>query len=313
MILKIKAYLYRFLWVRKIVFFIKHVKIPFFGGLPVYKLGKFFIEGLVGGFLTTRAAAIAYNLFLAIFPSIIFIFSLIPYIPIEGFQDELQTELLFAAPKIMDTFMEETLFDIIENKHSSLVSLGFILAMYFATSGVNSMLTAFSMSYHSEDEHTRSFISQQIAAIVLTLVLTVFLFVAIILTIFGEHIIHYVFDLLLDFSQNELFWINIARWLVIIAFVYFSTAYIYYYGPKQKIKFFSPGASLATLAMIVFTLGFAFYIDNFASYNKLYGSIGTVMGIMLMIYLNSFALLIGYELNAAIEHGSTHVKLDEYK
>ena len=65
--------------------------------------------------------------------------------------------------------------------------------------------------------------------------------------------------------------------------------------------------------MIGFTLGFAFYIDNFASYNKLYGSIGTVMGIMLMIYLNSLALLIGYELNAAINHGSTHIKLEEYQ
>jgi membrane protein len=90
-------------------------------------------------------------------------------------------------------------------------------------------------------------------------------------------------------------------------------AYIYYYGPKNKVKFFSPGATLATLSMIVVTMGFAFYIDNFSSYNKLYGSIGTVMGIMLMIYLNSFALLIGYELNAAIGHGSTHIQLDDYK
>lgn len=310
---ELAAYLYQIPWIRKIIFFVKHVKIPFFGGLEFYKLGKFFIQGLVGGFLTTRAAAIAYNLFLALFPSIIFIFSVIPFIPIDGFQEQLQTELLFAAPKIMDTFLEDTLFDIIENKHSSLVSLGFILAMYFATNGINSMLTAFTMSYHTEEKHTRSWLSQQIAAIVLTVVLTTFLFIAIILTIFGETIIHYVFDLLLDFSKNELFWLNVARWAIITAFVYFSVAYIYFYGPKQKIKFFSPGASLATLSMILVTMGFAFYIDNFASYNKLYGSIGTVMGIMLMIYLNSFALLIGYELNAAIEHGSTHLKLDEYK
>lgn len=313
MLEKVKSYLYQIVWVRKLIYFVKHVKIPFFGGLEFYKLGKFFFQGLVGGFLTTRAAAIAYNLFLALFPSIIFIFSLIPFIPIDGFQEELQTELLFAAPAIMDTFFEETLFDIIENKHTSLLSLGFILAMYFATNGINSMLTAFSMSYHAEEQHTRSWMSQQMAAIVLTLVLTTFLFIATILTIFGETIIHYVFDLLLDFSDSELFWLNVARWAIITAFIYFSVAYIYFYGPKHKIKFFSPGASLATLLMIVVTMGFAFYIDNFNSYNKLYGSIGTVMGIMLMIYLNSFALLIGYELNAAIDHGSTHVKLDEYE
>jgi membrane protein len=175
------------------------------------------------------------------------------------------------------------------------------------------MLTAFSMSYHAEGVKTRTFLSQQMAAIVLTLVLTTFLFISIILTIFGANIIHYVFGLLLNLNANEIFWINVARWLIIIAFIYFSVAYIYFYGPKQKIKFFSSGASLATILMILVSLGFATYIENFGSYNKLYGSIGTIMGIMLMIYLNSFALLIGYELNAAIEHGSTHIKLDEYE
>ena len=312
MIQKIKARLYLIPAFRKLMYLVKHVKIPFFGGLELYKVGKFFIQGLAGGFLTTRAAAIAYNFFLAIFPSIIFIFSLIPFVPIVGFQEELQTELLFAAPNIMDTFLEDTLFDIIANKHSSLLSLGFILALYFATNGINSMLTAFSMSYHSDEEHTRSWISQQITSIVLTIILTIFLFIAIFLTIFGATILHYVFDKILDFSDSELFWVNIARWLITVGFIYFSVAFIYFYGPKQQVKFFSPGATLATLAMIGFTLGFAFYIDNFASYNKLYGSIGTVMGIMLMIYLNSLALLIGYELNAAINHGSTHIKLEEY-
>lgn len=313
MLQKTQDYLFNRIWVRKFSYFLKHVQIPFFGGMPAYKLGKFFFQGLIQGFLTTRAAAIAYNLFLAIFPSIIFIFSLIPYIPMEGFQEQLQSELLFAAPAMMDTFIEETLFDIIKNKHSSLLSLGFLLAMYFATSGVNSMLTAFSMSYHTEGGKTRTFLSQQMAAIVLTLVLTTFLFISIILTIFGANIIHYVFELLLNLNANEIFWINVARWLIIIAFIYFSVAYIYFYGPKQKIKFFSSGATLATILMILVSLGFATYIENFGSYNKLYGSIGTIMGIMLMIYLNSFALLIGYELNAAIEHGSTHIKLDEYE
>tara|TARA_R110002050_G_scaffold109799_1_gene221309 strand:- start:29126 stop:30067 length:942 start_codon:yes stop_codon:yes gene_type:complete len=313
MINEIKAWLYQITIFRKVMYILKHVKIPFFGGLELYKLGKFFFQGLAGGFLTTRAAAIAYNFFLAIFPSIIFIFSLIPFVPIEGFQEQLQQELLFAAPNIMDTFLEDTLFDIIKNKHTSLLSLGFVLALYFATNGINSMLTAFTMSYHTEVGHARSWISQQITSIVLTLVLTIFLFVAIFLTIFGETLLHYVFDRILDFSDSGLFWINVARWLITITFIYFSVAVIYFYGPKQKVQFFSPGASLATVAMIGFTLGFAFYIDNFASYNKLYGSIGTVMGIMLMIYLNSLALLIGYELNAAINHGSTHIKLEEYQ
>ncbi len=299
--------------VRKFMYIVKHVKIPFFGGLELFKLGKFFLNGLIEGFLTTRAAAIAFNFFLALFPSIIFLFSLIPYVPIDGFQEELITELLFAAPNIMDTFMEDTLFDIIENKHSSLLSLGFILALYFATNGINSMLTAFTMSYHIEKEQHKTFLVQQATAITLTLVITIFLIISTILTIFGGHIIDYVFDVVLNFSSPHLFWINIARWLIIIAFVYFSVATIYFFGPKHEQKFFSPGASLATLFLILFTLGFAFYVENFSTYNKLYGSIGTIMGIMLMIYLNSLAVLIGYELNAAINHASTHVKLDEYR
>ena len=298
--------------VRRIIYIVKHVQIPFFGGLELFKLGKFFYNGLIEGFLTTRAAAIAFNFFLAIFPSIIFIFSLIPYVPVEGFQEELVTELLFAAPNIMDTFLEETLFDIIENKHSSLLSLGFILAAYFATNGINSMLTAFNMSYNSDKTTHRSFISQQLTAIGLTIVIVLLLIISTGLTIFGGHIISYVFDNLLNLSDSSLFWLNVARWLIIVAFIYFSVAIIYYLGPKRRGKFFSPGASLTTVFLIIFTLGFAFYLDNFSTYNKLYGSIGTIMGIMLMFYFNSLALLIGYELNAAIDHASTHVKLDEY-
>ena len=313
MIYKIRNRLYRIALFRKAIYIIKHAKIPFFGGLPLFKLGKFFFNGLIEGFLTTRAAAIAFNFFLAIFPSIIFIFSLIPFVPIEGFQEELITELLFIAPNIMDTIIEETLFDIIENKHSSLLSLGFILAMYFATNGINSMLTALNMSYNSDKALHRSFISQQLTAISLTLTIVVLLILSTGLTIFGGNLISYVFDTILNLSDSNIFWINVARWLIVTAFVYFSVAIIYYFGPKQRGKFFSPGASLTTVFLIIFTLGFAFYLENFSTYNKLYGSIGTIMGIMLMFYFNSLALLIGYELNAAIDHASTHVKLDEYK
>lgn len=300
-------------WVRILVYIIKHVKIPFFGGLELYKLGKFFLNGLIEGFLTTRAAAIAFNFFLAIFPSIIFIFSLIPFIPIEGFQDELQTELLFAVPNMMDTFLEETVFDIIENKQTALLSLGFILAMYFATNGINSMLTAFSMSYHVEKSAQLNFFAQQIRALFLTVTITILLIIATTLTIFGGPIINNIFDNILGYSESSIFWINMVRWAIIISFVYFSVAFIYFFGPKHNVKFFSPGATLATIFLILFTLGFGFYVENFSTYNKLYGSIGTIMGIMLMIYFNSLALLIGYELNAAIDHGSTHLKLDEYQ
>ena len=313
MIHKIRNRLYRITFFRKAIYLVKHVKIPFFGGLPLFKLGKFFFNGLIEGFLTTRAAAIAFNFFLAIFPSIIFVFSLIPFVPIEGFQEELITELLFIAPNIMDTFLEDTLFDIIENKHSSLLSLGFILAMYFATNGINSMLIAFNMSYNSDKTSHRSIISQQLTAIGLTIVLVMLLLISTLLTIFGGYLITYVFDTLLNLSDSSLFWLNVARWSIILAFIYFSVALIYYLGPKQRGKFFSPGASLTTVFLIIFTLGFAFYLDNFSTYNKLYGSIGTIMGIMLMFYFNSLALLIGYELNAAIDHASTHVKLDEYR
>lgn len=298
-----------FLDIRK---FVRHVKIPFFGGLPIYKVGLFFIRGLTEGFLTTRASAIAYNFFLAIFPAIIFLFSLIPFIPIEGFQEELITELLFAAPKLMGSFIEGTLFDVIENKHTSLVSLGFILALYFATSGINSMLTAFSMSYHTAENNIRSFFAQQVVAVGLTISITLFLFAAIILIIFGEHMVDFMVDYIHAFQDWNVRIINIARWLIIIAFIYFCVSTIYYFGQKERTNFFSPGASLATVCIILFTLVFAYYVDQFNSYNKLYGSIGTIMGIMIMIYLNSLGLLIGYELNAAINHGSAHIQLEEY-
>ncbi len=290
--------------VRTLQYF-KRVSLPGFGGVPIYYVVQFFFKGITEGYITTRAAAVSFNLFIAIFPAIIFLFSLIPFVPIENFQQQLILELIYIAPDVFDTFFESTILDIIENQNSGVMSLVFILALYFSTTGVNSMISAFSLTYHQPFVSARSWISQQLTAIWITIVLSFLLISGIGLTIFGEYLIEYFFDYLLDIEADYLTIIHFARWLIIVAFIYLSVAFIYYYGPKKEkgkkhVRFLSPGAILATTAIIGATLLFTLYLENFDSYNKLYGSIGTIMGLMILIYINCIAIILGYELNVAI-------------
>lgn len=301
---KIRWWFYRNTPVVRIANYLKKITLPGFGGIPVYYVLGFFFKGIQEGYIPSRAASIAFSLFLALFPALIFLFSLIPYIPIDDFQESIIMELVYLAPEAFNGFLENTILDVVENKHGNVLSIGVIMALYFATNGINAMLNAFNMTYF--ELNMRSWISQQLISIWITLIITLFVITAILMILFGSAISQIVLDDFLGLNQLEIILINIGRWIVSVAFVYFSIAIIYYYAPKKeneadRRRFLSPGATLATLFVILFTMVFALYLKNFNSYNKLYGSIGTVMGLMILIYLNCIAIIIGFELNAAIK------------
>lgn len=282
---------------------LKKAKIPGFEGLSLFTVAQFFFKGIQEGYITTRASAIAFNFFMALFPATIFIFSLIPYIPIDHFQENLLNYINTFLPENTFKSIEETINDLILRKRSSLLSFGFLLTLYFSTNGINAIISAFNMSYHSPLIGTRSWISQQITSIWLTLVLIIFLITGIGLTAFGGNIIDYLSSEFTSLDKVEILLIGTAKWIIIIGFIYFSVSLLYYSGPRntEHWKFFSAGSSTATLFIILFSLGFGTYVNNFDSYNKLYGSIGTLMVIMFWLYLNCIALLIGYEMNAAFK------------
>ena len=284
---------------KKLANFFKKIKPIGFAGLNLYDVAIFFVKGLQEGAITTRASSLAFNFFLAFFPSIIVFFTLIPYIPIIGFQETLMEILSNILPPSTNNATFNTLDDIINNQRGGLLSIGFILALYFSTNGMSSLIQAFNASYHIRENE--SIIKHQLLSILLTVVISALVFLTIILIIFGKTTITYLVDFQL-ISQNKIVFLNIAKWIVLIFMLFIGITTIFNIGPaiKSKIKIFSPGAILATLFIILTSIVFSYYIDNFSQYNKIYGSIGTLIIILLWIYFNAIFLLIGFELNASI-------------
>ena len=272
-----------------------------FSGLSIYDVAIFFWKGLMEGAITTRASSLAFNFFLAFFPSIIVFFTLIPYIPIEGLQETLMELLGSVLPPSTNEITFQTLEDIINNPRGGLLSIGFILALYFSTNGINSLIEAFNSSYHIRE--IRPLIQQRILSLGLTLLLSIMLIIAIGLIIFGTVVVNYLVSAeIITTSAADL--IIYGKWMVMLAMLFFGISILFHLGPalKSKWKLFSPGSIFATIFIIITSIGFNYYIQNFSQYNKIYGSIGTLMIILLWMYFNSIILLTGFELNASISN-----------
>ncbi len=280
--------------------FVNQVAIPGFERIPILVIIRFFAKGIVEGYITSRASAISFSFFLALFPSIIFLFSLIPFIPIDGFQEALISQLELFIPATIYELVETTITDLVQHKRTSLLSFGFLTTLYLAANGINSMLSAFNLSYNSLVQ--RNWISQQLTSLWITLVLFVFVITAVVLILFGQSFIDLLVGRIELLSGLEVVLIQTARWLTILSLLYLSISLIYYQAPGDKTnwKFFSAGSSLATACTLLFSALFAYYLNHFNQYNKLYGSIGTLMAFLFWMYLNFIGLLIGFELNAAI-------------
>jgi membrane protein len=288
--------------------FVHSVTLPGFDGIPMSRVFSFFYRGIVNGAITTRSSAISFNLFVAIFPTLIFLFTLIPFIPIDHFQETLLALLQEVIPQSAWESVRSTFIDIVTRPHSSWLSIGFVLALFFSTNGINSMIEAFNASFHSME--TRGLLAQRWVAFVLVLVLAFMLIIAITFITAGSALLQYLRNE--GFLQDNFiyFMLDAMRWIVLIALTYFGISIIYYWAPAKKrpFKFFSAGSSSTTFVMMLTNAGFNFYANNLATYNALYGSIGTLLLILLWIYFNSTILLIGFELNVSILNAKLRVE-----
>jgi membrane protein len=278
----------------------KHIILPGFNGVPLYDVAVFFIRGLTEGYITSRAASISYSVFLAIFPFLIFLFTIIPFIPIENFQQSLLAIIQDFMPSMAFESVRETIIDIVTRPRSSILILNLILTLYFSTNGVNSLIEAFNNTYHALE--TRSSFKQYLISIMIVLINSFLLIIAIGLITFGSSLLSWILPNSIQNSAVVVFMFQLLRWLIILALLLMAISLVYYLAPaKQKsFRFFSAGSLLATFLIVITTLGFNFYVDNFASYNALYGSLGTLMIVLVWIYINAISLIVGFELNASI-------------
>tara|TARA_R110002072_G_scaffold15884_1_gene63080 strand:- start:129 stop:1061 length:933 start_codon:yes stop_codon:yes gene_type:complete len=277
----------------------KNIKLPLFDGLSLYDVTSFFFQGILEGQITNRAASISYSFFIALFPGIIFLFSLIAYVPIDNFDQEVFWLLSIVLPPDTYEAAKTTIDDILVNKRPDLLSVGFLFALFFATNGINALLSNLGNTIHKLEN--RSFLRQQMVSIGLTVFLSIVFLIGMIIIIFSSDVLNTLLGYINLDSVSTLM-VDIVRYVLMIILTLLTIAILYNIGPSKgrEWKFISPGAILATVLILLSSFAFSYYISNFSQYNKLYGSIGTLLVILLWIYVNALLLIIGFELNASM-------------
>jgi len=277
--------------------FLDSIKLPGFNGFSLYDLIEMYFLGIIKGALTARAGSISFSFFMAIFPFLLFILNLIPFIPIDNFDSILLNFIEILVPSNSEDFFSEIFLDIQNKPRGGLLSSVFLLSIILTANGVSAVFASFEESYHIE--LSRNFFKQYLYSMGVAILLALTLLIAVIVAVYFEI---YIFSNIKELLQDTLDWIRLGQSLFYIILIYFSVSILYYFGTIEgrKSSFFSPGAVMTTILIMITTWAFGIYIDNFSTYNQLYGSIGALLIFMLYIWLNSNVLLLGFELNATI-------------
>ncbi|UJH91466.1 YihY/virulence factor BrkB family protein [Antarcticibacterium sp. 1MA-6-2] len=277
----------------------RKIILPGMDGLTAFDLWEIYSGGIIQGTFSTRASAIAYSFFMAIFPFLIFILNLIPYI---SFIDDFQIEFLvfmnnMLPPTTYDLF-EDIFLDIAGTPRGGLLSFAFLLSIFLMTNGVNAIFTGFEFSYHTHKN--RSIVRQYLVAVAVSIVMALLLLVTVVVAVYLTYAVDDLSKLGLLFEKSLAS--QLLQYIILIILTYLAVATLYYFGTKEGrlARFFSVGALFTTLLIMLTTYLFGLYITNFSSYNELYGSIGALLVLMVYIWLNSNILLLGFELNASL-------------
>lgn len=291
--------------VNLLVKFLSSIKLPGFEGLSIYDLIEIYIIGIVKGALTARAGAIAFSFFMALFPFLLFILIVIPYVPVDGFRAEFLSFLESVLPPNTSDFFFQNIFENINTSRGGLLSSVFLLSMFLMANGVNAVFSGFENSYH--EQLSRHFLRQYLYALGVAIILAILLILTVVVLGYVEL---YVIDRLSDEGAQKEFWFKTAKYLFFIVITYLATATLYYFGTREgkQSRFFSVGALLTTLLIMLTSYLFGVYIENFSQYNELYGSIGALLILMFYLWLNANILLLGYELNASLNRLRKKIK-----
>jgi membrane protein len=235
---------------------------------------------------------------MALFPFMLFILNLMPYIPISGYQEDFLQFVSENVPPNTYSAIEGIITDITKKSNGNLISFGFLLTIYLMSNGVNSLLSGFELSENISIK--RPFFRQYVVAICLSLILAFVLLITVALLIYIEVAIVKI-ESQVEVTKSIAL-LQIAKYIFLLVMVYISMTSLYKLGTKEtkSISFWNAGAILTIILFVVTSYIFGIYVEKFAKYNELYGSIGTLLVIMFYIWINCILLLIGFELNAFI-------------
>lgn len=284
---------------------IKNLVLPGFEGVPLSDVFRFVVKGFGKGVLVTRASSIAFNLLMALLPASIFLFTLIPFIPVPNFHQELIKLFESITPSEAHTFLESTIIEVITNKRGGLLIFMFAATIIFSTNGIHAIIHAFVVSSHTF--RTRSWFNQRKISVVLLVLVVFMIAVSGFLLIYSKMAINRLEELQYLEKYLVYYLLSTLKWIIIIILLFLTISFLYWLAPARRsdFRFISPGSIVATFLFILTSIGFSAYVNNFGPYNQLYGSIGTFIVIMIWLYLNSIALLIGFELNVSIREASS--------
>lgn len=277
--------------VGKLILLSKKIKLPGLEGLTLYELLEIYIAGIIKGAFNYKAGSIAFSFFMALFPFALFLLNLIPYIPIDNFRANF---LLFVEENVPPNTYEAIaviLLDIMNNSYKSLLSTGVVMSIIFMANGVNAIIGGFESSIHLTV--SRNFFRQYFIAMILSVLLSVMLVLSVAVYLTVEVFMHFTeMPILADIGRN----------IFVILMILLTVSILYKFGTKETkhLSFISYGSVFTTILMTLTSIGFGIYVSKFAKYNELYGSIGTLLVIMIYIWINCMILLLGFELNAAI-------------
>jgi membrane protein len=284
--------------VRNLMHVLKRIKIPGFGGLSFYDLLEMYIEGIVDGAFSYHASAVAFSFFMALFPFALFILNLIPFIPIEGFQEDFLQFVKEGVPPNTYDAIANIINDILNNSHSGLMSSGFLLSIFLMANGINGILGGFESSRHVLEK--RGFLHQYFVALGISLLLSILLLLTVAIIVIFEIFIQ--MTMIQDVLSDQIPLIILGRYIFVILMILVTSSILLRYGTKQSHKppFISIGSVFTTILIVISSYFFGIWVIRFSKYNELYGSIGTLLIMMFYIWINCMILLLGFELNATI-------------
>lgn len=282
--------------IHTVVTFLRKIRLPGFEGLALYDLLELYVRGIVKGALTYRASAISFSFFMALFPFLLFILNLLPYVPVPDFQVEFLDLIESLLPPKTVAYFDNIIKDIIHNQRGGLLSSTFFLAVFLMGNGVNAIFDGFESSYHTKIN--RRLLRQYMVSTGVALLMSFILVFAVV----GFVYLQYMRIVEPKDGGSGVVEIQVAKAFFFIFISYIITATLYYFGTAEgkESPFFSAGALMTTILSVITTFLFGIYIEYFALYNELYGSIGALLILMLYIWLNANLLLLGYELNAVL-------------
>ena len=275
------------------------IKLPWLHGLSLYELLELYFTGIIEGALSYRAAAIAFSFFMALFPFTLFILNLIPYIPIDGFQEDFLGFVQGGVPPNTYDAISKIIEDILHNSYDSLLSTGFIMSIFLMNNGVNAILGGFENSQHITLK--RKFFRQYFVSLGMSILLSFLLIVTVATIVVFEVFIQK--TKIQDVLSDDIPLIELGRYVFLILMILITTSILFKFGIKRngKRSFISIGSVFTTILIILSSYFFGIWVVRFSKYNELYGSIGTLLIIMFYIWINCMILLLGFELNAIIQ------------